>query len=85
MGVSQNYGYLFGGPHNKDCSILGSILRSPYLGNYHIESRKPEALARKEFSKAILTERSLVNSNYTGYASTCWSTSADNGNCDMNS
>ena len=28
-------GTLFGGPHNKDCSILGSILGSPILGNYH--------------------------------------------------
>ena len=34
VGVSQNYGYLFGGPHNKDYSLLGSILRSPILGNY---------------------------------------------------
>ena len=33
MGVSQNYGYLFGGSHNKDYSILGSILGSPYFGN----------------------------------------------------
>ena len=32
MGVSQNSGYLFGGPHNKDYSILGSILGSLYLG-----------------------------------------------------
>ena len=32
MGVSLNYGYLFGGPHNKDYSILGSILGSPYFG-----------------------------------------------------
>ena len=32
MGVSQNYGYLFGGPHNKDYSILGSILGSSYFG-----------------------------------------------------
>ena len=32
MGVSQNYGYPFEGPHNKDCSILGSILGSPYFG-----------------------------------------------------
>ena len=27
--------YHFGGPNNKDCSILGSILASPTLGNYH--------------------------------------------------
>ena len=32
MGVSQNYGYLFGHPHNKDYSILGSILGPPYFG-----------------------------------------------------
>ena len=32
MGVSQNWGYHFRGPHNKDYSILGSILGSPYLG-----------------------------------------------------
>ena len=32
MGLSQNYGYLFGGPHNEDYSILGSILGSPYFG-----------------------------------------------------
>ena len=25
-------GYLFGSPHNKDYSIFGSILGSPYLG-----------------------------------------------------
>ena len=25
-------GYLFGDPHNKDCSILGSIVGSPYSG-----------------------------------------------------
>ena len=30
--VSQNSGYLFGGPHNKDYGILGSILGSPFLG-----------------------------------------------------
>ena len=33
MGVSKNQGYLFknifGGPHNKDTSIMGSILESP--------------------------------------------------------
>ena len=32
MGVSQNKGYLFGGPHTKDYSILGSISGSPYFG-----------------------------------------------------
>ena len=32
MGISQNWGYLFGGPNNKDYSILGTILGSLYLG-----------------------------------------------------
>ena len=31
-GGSQNYGYPFGGPHNKDYNILGSTLGFPYLG-----------------------------------------------------
>ena len=31
-GVSQNLGYLFGGPYNKDYSILGSILGYPNFG-----------------------------------------------------
>ena len=30
--VSQNLGYLFGGPHHKDYSILGSTSGSSYLG-----------------------------------------------------
>ena len=32
MVVSGNQGYHFQGPYNKDFSILGSILGSPYLG-----------------------------------------------------
>ena len=32
MGVSQDRGIMLGGPHNKDCSIWGSILGSPYFG-----------------------------------------------------
>ena len=32
MGISHNQGYLFGGPYNKDYSILGSILRYPDFG-----------------------------------------------------
>ena len=32
MGVSLNWGYHFGGPNNKDYSILGSILGSPHFG-----------------------------------------------------
>ena len=30
--LSQNEGYLFGGPYNKDQNILGSTLGSPYFG-----------------------------------------------------
>ena len=41
MGVSQNQGYHFRGPHNKDYSILGSILGLPYFGKLpYIEVRK---------------------------------------------
>ena len=32
MGVSQKWGYHFGGPNKKDYGILGSILGSPYFG-----------------------------------------------------
>ena len=32
MGVSQNWGYLLGVPHNKDYSILGYTLGSTYFG-----------------------------------------------------
>ena len=30
-GFPKISGTIFGGPNNKDCSILGSILGSPYL------------------------------------------------------
>ena len=36
MKVPQNFGYIFGGPYNKDYSIWGSIMGPPILGNYHI-------------------------------------------------
>ena len=32
MGASQHFGYSSRDPHNKDYSISGSILRSPYYG-----------------------------------------------------
>ena len=32
MGVSLNFGYPFGGSHNEDYSILGSLLGSPCFG-----------------------------------------------------
>ena len=35
-GFPKLRGTLFGGPHNKDYSILGSILGSTILGNYHL-------------------------------------------------
>ena len=44
MGVSQNYGYLFGGPNNKDYSILGSILGSPYFGKLPYSTKPEEPL-----------------------------------------
>ena len=31
------WGYPFGGPQNKDCSIFGCILGSPYLGDLYID------------------------------------------------
>ena len=36
MGVSQSWGYPFGGFYKKDHRILGSMVGSPYLGNYHM-------------------------------------------------
>ena len=40
MEVSQNWGVPFlRSPHNKDHSMLGSILGSPILGNYHMGYR----------------------------------------------
>ena len=38
IGVSQNYGYHFGGPIDKDYSILRSILGSPYFGKLIVGS-----------------------------------------------
>ena len=38
MGVSQNWGYHFGGPNNKDYGILGSILGFPYFGKLTYEA-----------------------------------------------
>ena len=35
-GFPKIRGTFFGGPNNKDHSILGSILGSPILRNYHI-------------------------------------------------
>ena len=42
MGVSQIRGTLFRGPYNKDYSILGSILGSPYFGKLPYSKPKKE-------------------------------------------
>ena len=42
MGASQNLGYHYGGPNSKDYSILGSLLRSPNFGNYHMTTLNPK-------------------------------------------
>ena len=41
FGGFQSLGYHFGGPYNKDYSILGSILGSPYFGKLPL-STHPE-------------------------------------------
>ena len=38
MEVSQNQGYHFGGPYDKDYRILGLYWGTLILGNYHIRS-----------------------------------------------
>ena len=43
LGVSF-WGFSVWGPHNKDYDILGSILGSPYLGNYPLRPRLVEAV-----------------------------------------
>ena len=35
-GSFPKLGYPYGGPYNKDYSILGSILGPPVSGNYHV-------------------------------------------------
>ena len=40
LGVSQNSGYYFGGPYNKDYSIFGSILGFPYFGKLPFEKHQ---------------------------------------------
>ena len=39
MGVAQNWGTLFWGPHNKDPTIQGAILGSPMFGNSHMDPK----------------------------------------------
>ena len=40
----------FGGLHSRDYSVLGSIMGSPYLGNYHIK----QGIARPKNSPTVL-------------------------------
>ena len=51
MGGSQNQGYHFEGPHNKDYNILGSIWGSHYLGKLPNITR---AVAFRSIDKKIL-------------------------------
>ena len=42
--VQQNWGYIFPGPHNKGCGILGSILGCPVCENYHVGLKVPKTI-----------------------------------------
>ena len=59
MGVSQGLGfrYLFGGPYNKDYSILGSILGSPSFG------KLPHTIAyygQPEYSYIYISDHMII-------------------------
>ena len=41
LAFAQNWEYHFRDPNDKDCSLLGSILGSFYIGNYHSSLDKP--------------------------------------------
>ena len=43
--VSQNEGYLFGCPYDKDHEIVGSMLGTPIYGNYHIHIQVSSTVA----------------------------------------
>ena len=58
MGVSINWGPLFGSPYNKDHSILGSILGPPIYGSLHMITN-------------ILVAYSRVYTVYSIYIGTC--------------
>ena len=64
MGVSQNWGYLFGGPYNKDYSILGSILGSPYFGKLPYEE--------PPFLKSRALSSFSGRQSYTRRLQSCW-------------
>ena len=57
MGVSQNQGYCFGGPNNKDYNILGSILGSmlgSILGSILSPTWTPKVCKIKVFMAIIM-------------------------------
>ena len=64
LGVSQNSGYLFGGPHNKDYSILGSILGSPYFGKLPVigmqQRKRPLQLSAELLQIFINPSRNIM-------------------------
>ena len=63
MGVSQNQGCHFGGPYNKDYSILGSTLGSPYLGKlpYLVFSKSQDHFLRLSENGAVFGESAWLS------------------------
>ena len=55
MGLSQNSGYYFGGPHDKDDRILGSILGSLHFGKvlYHVKQGSRGAMRNSASVQAL--------------------------------
>ena len=63
MGVSQNLGVPFWGPNNKDYSILGSILGSPYFGKLpNQENHEIMRLKRSRCCCSLLSPFSILSS-----------------------
>ena len=48
VGVSQNWGHLFGSYYNKDYSRLGSALGSSILGNYQVSPSATNKSSREK-------------------------------------
>ena len=60
MGVPPNWGYLFWGPHNKDYSVLGSILGSPYFRK--LPNHANQTLSEPSWSTKVLKDRGVDRS-----------------------
>ena len=60
----RNQGYHFGGPHKMDCSILGSILGSPYFEKPPFPSMETDMLT---LSNVFKTPRHQSQSYYSYY------------------